>query len=92
MESVIYSAPSDHIDQKWTVNDMIGEGEKVAVRATNSCMQSSFLGIPAAGKRQEFTCTFIFHFVDGKMVETWRNANDLGRMLQIGARILPPLE
>ena len=81
----------DHIDQQWTVDDMIGEDEKVAVRATNSCMQSSFLGIPAFGKRQVFTCTFVFHFVDGIMVETWRNANDLGRMVQIGARILPPL-
>lgn len=80
----------DHINQHWTVNQIIAEGDRVAVRATNTCMQSSFLGIPAAGKQQTFTCTFIFHIVDGMMLETWRNADDLGRLMQLGARMLPP--
>jgi hypothetical protein len=26
----------------------------------------------------------------GRIVETWRNADDLGRLLQLGARITPP--
>ncbi|MCE7066975.1 ester cyclase [Dyadobacter sp. CY326] len=79
----------DHIDQQWTVNMIFAEGDYVTVRATNSCMQSSFLGIPAAGKRQVFTSTFIFHIVDGMMMETWRNADDLGRVLQLGAKLVP---
>jgi hypothetical protein len=32
---------------------------------------------------------FIHHIVDGLLVETWRNADDLGRVLQLGARIVP---
>ena len=37
------------IDQTWTIDDTIAEGDKVVVRATNSCLQESFLGIPADG-------------------------------------------
>lgn len=74
------------IEQQWIVEDVIAEGDKVVVRATNLCRQESFLGIPAYN-RQQFTATFIHHITKGKIVETWRNADDLGRMLQLGARI-----
>jgi predicted SnoaL-like aldol condensation-catalyzing enzyme len=77
------------IEQKWTIEDVIAEGDKVAVRATNSCLQESFLGIPAHGRWQTFTATFIHCIADGKILETWRNADDLGRVLQLGARIEP---
>jgi hypothetical protein len=29
--------------------------------------------------------------VDGRIAQTWRNAADLQRLLQLGARILPPV-
>ena len=77
------------IDQTWTVEDVIAEGDKVVVRATNTCVQESFLGIPGRGRRQTFTATFIHEIADGKIIETWRNADDLGRLLQLGARIEP---
>src|SRR3712207_5937544 len=77
------------IDQEWTIDDVIAEGDKVVVRATNTCVQESFLGIPGRGRRQTFTATFIHRIVDGKILETWRNADDLGRLLQLGARIEP---
>ena len=41
----------DHIGpvrQQWTVDDVIAEGDRVVVRATNHCVQDEFLGIPAA--------------------------------------------
>jgi predicted SnoaL-like aldol condensation-catalyzing enzyme len=77
------------IEQTWSIDDVIAEGDRVVVRATNSCIQDEFLGVPAAGKRQVFTATFTFRIVDGMIVETWRNADDLGRLLQLGARIEP---
>lgn len=80
------------IEQTWTVDDVVAEGDKVVVRATNNCVQHSFLGIPAAGVRQVFTATFTFRVVDGLITHTWRNADDLGRILQLGARIVPPEE
>jgi ketosteroid isomerase-like protein len=78
------------ITQEWTVDDVIAEGDKVVVRATNRCTQSSFLGIPGAGIEQVFTAMFIFQIADGLVVRVWRNAADLQRPLQLGARILPP--
>jgi predicted SnoaL-like aldol condensation-catalyzing enzyme len=78
------------IDQTWTIEDVIAEGDKVVVRATNTCVQESFFGIPGYGRSQTFTATFIHRIADGKVHETWRNADDLGRLLQLGARIELP--
>jgi hypothetical protein len=77
------------IKQTWTVHDVIAEGEKVVIRATNACLQESFLGIPGNGCWQEFSATFVFRISQGYVREIWRNADDLGRLLQLGARILP---
>ena len=46
--------------------------------------------MPAAGIRQVFTATFIFRIVDGIVHEIWRNADDLGRLIQLGAVIKVP--
>jgi predicted ester cyclase len=80
------------ITQEWTIDDVIAEGDKVVVRATNRCTQDSFFGIPAAGIEQVFTATFTFQILDGLVQRTWRNAADLQRLLQLGARLLPPAE
>jgi ketosteroid isomerase-like protein len=77
------------IEQEWTVEDVIAEGDQVVVRATNRCRQESFLGIPGRDRTQAFSAIFIHRIADGKIVETWRNADDLGRVLQLGARIEP---
>jgi predicted SnoaL-like aldol condensation-catalyzing enzyme len=77
------------IDQKWTIEDVIAEGDKVVVRATNTCIQESFLGIPGRGRQQKFTAMFIHQIADGKIVETWRNADDLGRLFQLGVKWQP---
>ena len=84
---------ADHlrdVDQVWTVDDAIAAGDRVVLRATNVCEQPSFLGVPAAGVQQVFTATFVFRIVDGVVHEIWRNADDLGRLLQLGARIEAP--
>jgi hypothetical protein len=36
-----------------------------------------------------FTATFTFRIADGLIAEIWRNADDLVRLLQLGARIVP---
>jgi len=76
-------------DQTWTIEDVIAEGDKVVVRAMNRCLQESFLGVPSHGQWQTFSAMFIHRISDGRIVETWRNADDLGRLLQLGARIEP---
>lgn len=77
------------IEQEWKIDTIVAEGDKVVVRATNSCMQESFLGVPAYGRKQVFSATFMHRIVKGKIQETWRNADDLGRVIQLGARIIP---
>jgi ketosteroid isomerase-like protein len=83
----------DHIGgvrQRWTVEDVIAEGDRVVVRATNHCEQDSFFGVRGRGVVQVFTATFTMQIVDGRIARIWRNAADLQRLLQLGARILPP--
>jgi predicted SnoaL-like aldol condensation-catalyzing enzyme len=77
------------IKQQWKPDEIIAEGDKVVVRAINNCLQESFLGVPAFGRKQIFSATFIHRIVNGKIEETWRNADDLGRVIQLGARIVP---
>ena len=76
------------IEQRWTVDDVVAEGDRVAVRATNHCLQESFLGVPAHARWQTFTATFVFRVANGLVHETWRNADDLGRLRQLGARVV----
>ena len=78
------------VRQSWVVDDVIAEGDRVVVRATNTCAQDEFLGIPAAGIAQVFTATFTHRIVGGRIAETWRNADDLGRLLQLGATVVAP--
>jgi predicted ester cyclase len=77
------------IQQKWTIDDVIVQDQKVVVRATCTVEQDSFLGVPAAGRQQVFTATFIHDVVAGRITRTRRNADDLGRLLQLGARVVP---
>jgi hypothetical protein len=74
------------IEQTWEIADVIAERDRVVVRAINTCIQESFLGVPASGIRQIFTATFTFRIADGLVQEIWRNADDLGRLVQLGAR------
>jgi predicted ester cyclase len=78
------------VDQTWTIDDVIAEGDRVVTRATNTCVQEEFLGVPAAGITQVFTATFTHRVADGRIAETWRNADDLGRVLQLGASVVAP--
>jgi hypothetical protein len=32
----------------------------------------------------------MLRLVDGRIAEVWRSADDLGRVMQIGGRIVPP--
>src|SRR5689334_2692921 len=38
------------VQQVWTINDVIAENDKVVVRATNTCTQDEFFGVPGTGK------------------------------------------
>jgi len=77
-------------DNHWTIEDMIAEGDKVVVRMTSRATHSgTYRGIPATGRHVVFSSIWIYRLVDGKITEAWRSADDLGRVIQIGGKIIP---
>ena len=77
-------------DNRWTIEDIFGGADRVAVRMTNRAThRGTYRGIPATGKRVVFSAIWIFRLADGKIAEVWRCADDLGRVVQIGGKIVP---
>lgn len=73
-------------DLQMTIEDMVGEGDRVAWRLTVSgTHRSDFRGVPATGAEVKFAAQYIFRFSDGKIVERWTNFDRLGVMIQLGA-------
>jgi steroid delta-isomerase-like uncharacterized protein len=68
-----------------TVEDMIAEGDKVAVRFTaRGIHKGCFMDLPPTGKPITMTGVEIFRIKDGKIAELWGEANLLGLMTQLG--------
>ncbi len=69
-----------------TIEDMVGEGDRVAWRLkVTGTQQAEFRGVPANGTRVEFAAQYVFRFRDGKIIERWTNFDRLGVMIQLGA-------
>jgi steroid delta-isomerase-like uncharacterized protein len=72
-------------DMDGAIEDVVAEGDKVVVRfSTTGTHQGEFFGIPPTGKRIRSTGINIFRIANGKIVEHWNNADDLGLMQQLG--------
>ena len=73
-------------DAHFQVDDMIAEGERVAVRVTASARQvGGFMGMPASGRTYEIGEIHIFRVRDGKVSEHWHQFDTAGLMKQLGA-------
>jgi steroid delta-isomerase-like uncharacterized protein len=73
-------------DVAMTIDDMIAEDDRVAVRLTSRARQvGEFMGMPPSGKEYEIGEIHIFRLRDGKVVEHWHQADLLGMMRQLGA-------
>ncbi len=73
-------------DLRMTIEDMVGEADRVAWRLTvNGTHESEFRGVPATGTEVTFAAQYIFRFRNGKIVERWTNLDRLGVMIQLGA-------
>ena len=73
-------------DPKFTIEDMIAEDDRVAVRLTASARQTgTFMGMPGSGKSYEIGEIHIFRIRDGKFVEHWHQFDSMGMMRQLGA-------
>lgn len=73
-------------DPVFTIDDMIAEGDRVAVRLTTSATQvGPFMGIPATGRRYTIEEIHVFRIRAGRAVEHWHQFDQLGLMRQLGA-------
>jgi steroid delta-isomerase-like uncharacterized protein len=72
-------------DLHFTIDDMISEDDKVVTRWTlQGTHQSEFMGIPPTGKRFVAGGIEIERIIDGKIVEHWLQADNMGLMQQLG--------
>jgi steroid delta-isomerase-like uncharacterized protein len=76
-------------DLRFTVEDIIAEGDKVVSRITaHGTHKGDFQGIPPTGKQTTQTGIDILRIAGGKVVERWGEFDNLGLMQQIG--VVPP--
>jgi steroid delta-isomerase-like uncharacterized protein len=72
-------------DGRYTIEDMIAEGDRVVVRQTfHGTHQGDFMGMAPTGKQVTVTEIEIFRIANGKSVENWTNSDDLGLLQQLG--------
>jgi len=74
-------------DFGFTVEDQIGDGDRVCTRWTlNATHKGEFMGIAPTGRKVVMTGTTVFRFGEhGKIVEGWWQYDRLGLMAQLGA-------
>ncbi len=72
-------------DLQLTTEDLVAEGDKVAIRNTwRGTHQGAFQGLPPTGKHVTFTGSDFFRFMGGKIAEQWADLDALGLMQQLG--------
>ena len=72
-------------DSNFIIDDVIGEGDKVAVRhRLQGTHQAELQGIPATGRKVEIGGIVIFRIENGMVAEAWLNADIMGMMQQLG--------
>ena len=72
-------------DARHTFDDLVAEGDKVALRFTFSGTHTGeFQGIPPTGRTVKIAASVVDRFVDGKLVEHWSLIDTMGLMQQLG--------
>ncbi len=72
-------------DLRVVVEDMIAEGDKVAVRYTlEGTHEGELFGVPPTGQRLSIKSIAVERVADGKIREHWRVTDSLDMMQQLG--------
>lgn len=75
-------------DLKFTIEDMVGEGEKVVLRIKAKGLHSGlYLGIAATQREVEFAGFAIRRIIEGKVVEEWQTNDQLHLLRQLGEEL-----
>ncbi|HZG68129.1 MAG TPA: ester cyclase [Herpetosiphonaceae bacterium] len=77
-------------DLHHAVEDLFGEGDKIALRLTLSgTHRGPFQGLAPTGKHVSFSAINTMQLRDGKIVEHWSEFDGIGMMQQLGAMPAP---
>jgi predicted ester cyclase len=77
-------------DYRHRIEDMIGEGDRVAVRMVISgTHRGEFKGMSPTGRHIEYGEILICRFAGGKIVEMWGQEDTLWLMQQLGMELRP---
>jgi steroid delta-isomerase-like uncharacterized protein len=72
-------------DLHLTVEDLIGEDDKVVARIVcTGTHLGEYMGLEPTGKSIAYDEIFIFRFADGRVVETWGVVDVFSQMKQLG--------
>lgn len=73
-------------DLRMTADDVLAQGDRVAVRWTaRGTHRGELFGIAPTGKEATVTGITIDRWADGKIAESWTNWDTLGLLQQLGA-------
>jgi len=77
-------------DQHFTIDDMVAEGDKVAMRITmTGTHKGEYMGAPPTNKKITIRAITIERFAGGKIVEEWGMYDTLSLMQQLGLAPTP---
>jgi steroid delta-isomerase-like uncharacterized protein len=77
-------------DLRVVIEDMIAEGDKVAVRYTlEGTHEGELFGVPPTGQRLSIKSITVERVSDGKIRDHWRVTDELGMMQQLGVIPVP---
>jgi len=86
LSMLLIAFPDLHV----SIEDVIGEGDRVVVRCTlRGTHQGELMGMAPTGKQVAMTGIAIILIANGKLVEEWANTDILGMMQQLG--VIPAL-
>jgi len=72
-------------DGRFTIHELVAEGDLVAVRLTSAATQTGpFMGMPPTGRRYEVEELHLFRIRGGQVVEHWHQFDQLGMLRQLG--------
>ena len=73
-------------DSRWTIDDMIAEGDRVVTKKTMNATHTGALGdIPASGNPVTIQYVDILRLRDGRIIEHWLCMDQLDFLQQLGA-------
>lgn len=73
-------------DSRFPIDVIVAEGDRVAVQhSLRGTHNGEFQGVPPTGKPVVVPAIVIFRLADGRVAETWLNAELVGLLMQIGA-------